>query len=140
MEVLMIRYVGTKPRCHDSVADTGLTWTPGQVHAVPLAAAYKLLKHADVWARDDSEQVEPAEVDAALAQVEQTEQAERAERQMQEAEMPPPVMPPVQNLDKPQLIELARTRFGEELDPGMHLSTMRKRLRDLENSGRQRGV
>lgn len=46
-----IQYVGKKPQRSDSVADTGLVWTPGQVHVVTDSVAERLLAHPDVWAK-----------------------------------------------------------------------------------------
>jgi hypothetical protein len=126
METLNIQYIGKKALCHDSVAGTGLTWRPGEVHPVPIAQALMLLRHTDVWATEDGEQVAAA---PALTPV------NRPEPQVE-----PPLMPPVQNLAKPQLIELARTQFGEMLDPAMKVGDMRKRIVSLQNSGRQRAA
>jgi hypothetical protein len=45
----LIQYVGGKPRKTDTVARTGLTWTPGQVHAVTDEVAKRLLGFPSVW-------------------------------------------------------------------------------------------
>lgn len=59
---MLVKYIGPKVLKHDNVADTGLTWTPGQVHVVsdPTAAA-KLLHHTMIWEKVDEEAREEAE-------------------------------------------------------------------------------
>ena len=46
---MRIEYVGIKPSRADTVAGTGLVWTPGQVHEVGDAKAKRLLAHPDIW-------------------------------------------------------------------------------------------
>lgn len=45
-----IAYVGKKPERTDTVAGTGLVWTPDTQHDVSEAVAAKLLEHPDIWA------------------------------------------------------------------------------------------
>lgn len=48
-----IRYIGDKPRKHDTVARTGLVWRPGQVREVADDAAERLLRYPSVWVEVD---------------------------------------------------------------------------------------
>jgi hypothetical protein len=61
----LIQYVGYKPAKADTVARTGLTWTPGQVHVVADEAAAKLLGFPSVWKEAPHEKAE-AEAEAVL--------------------------------------------------------------------------
>jgi hypothetical protein len=45
----LIQYIGKKPSKADTIARTGLNWTPGQVHPVADDAALKLLGFPTVW-------------------------------------------------------------------------------------------
>jgi hypothetical protein len=47
-----VRYIGRKPLKADTVARTGLTWTPGQVRDVDDAPAARLLGYPSVWVED----------------------------------------------------------------------------------------
>lgn len=51
----LIKYIGEKKLKRDTVAGTGLTWTPGQVQEVDNAAAAFLLKYPSVWEEDSDE-------------------------------------------------------------------------------------
>jgi hypothetical protein len=65
----LIQYVGYKPAKADTVARTGLTWTPGQVHVVADEAAAKLLGFPSVWKEAPHEKAEAeaeAEAEAVL--------------------------------------------------------------------------
>jgi len=51
-----IVYIGRKGMKADNVAQTGLTWTPGEIHEVPDAKkADKLLEYSNVWADADKD-------------------------------------------------------------------------------------
>lgn len=49
MTTIRIGYCGCKPSETDHTYGTGLTWTPGQVHDVPLETWARMAKHTDVW-------------------------------------------------------------------------------------------
>jgi hypothetical protein len=46
---IMIGYCGKKEFEHDHLYGSGLTWTPEDIHAVPVGIARKLLQHPDVY-------------------------------------------------------------------------------------------
>lgn len=48
--MINIKYVGKKDSRADTVANTGLVWTKGQVHPVSDSKAALLLVHPDIWA------------------------------------------------------------------------------------------
>ncbi len=49
-DTLNIKYIGAKPFKRDTIANTGLTWRSGQVHAVPAYKGSILKSFPDVWA------------------------------------------------------------------------------------------
>ena len=59
--LLPVKYIGKKQQKVDNVANTGLIWTPGQIHFLPPLVAQKLSAVKDVW-----EVVDDATVDQDL--------------------------------------------------------------------------
>lgn len=51
-----IKYVGVKEDGETAfVHETGITWYPGDSHAVPEKVAERMLRHPDVFAEDDEQ-------------------------------------------------------------------------------------
>lgn len=137
MNIIGLKYIGKKAQWTDNhVANTGLTWFPGQIHGVPAALIPKFQKHPDIMevvpiteanmeqvgiviesavggsnATADSNPV----LDAVIAQGMQ-QQAEQ--KQIEEEILSEPTGLPG-NLDKmepQQIAELAFTTYGMKLD------------------------
>jgi len=49
MELHRVKYVGIKSLKRDTVCDTGITWTPGEVRNVEKDVAIRLCKYSGVW-------------------------------------------------------------------------------------------
>lgn len=109
MDTIKIKYVGKKPAATDNVAGSRVTWDgPGDVKEVTVAQAKTLLKYPDQWALVNSSDVgrlsAPVTIgvkddDGTLAVV-NTEELGR----------------PLEKMSKPELVALAKSKFGKDLD------------------------
>lgn len=63
-----ITYIGKKPRKEDNVTFSGLVWTQGQTHIVPLLVAEKLLAYPYIWKREDEATVSEKGVSIVLTE------------------------------------------------------------------------
>lgn len=119
MEIIQVQYVGTKPSRDDNVADTGLVWTPGEIHPVPELKAKKLLAHPDIWQSVGSETVvgnEPVET-----------------VKKKEVDIEPPY--DLANLDamnKADLAKYSHKNFGVQLDPATKKDAMVAKIKQLQ--------
>lgn len=106
-QTVPIKYVGAKAQKSDNVANTGLVWTPGQVHFVPPSDAFLLMKHPDVW-------VVPADFDVADVGVALGELPnKRPETPEEEASDP---LPRLEQMTKQEIALFSHRRFGLSMD------------------------
>lgn len=107
-----IQYVGKKPSRPDTVAGTGLIWTPGQVHAVEEDAALKLLKHPDIW-----ESIGTEDVGGKVAEKVEAKKAEAKKKAEKKDKEDPFEVANLDVLDRPALAAYAKRNFGTNLNP-----------------------
>ena len=75
VKLIRVRYMHPRrPRFVDSIYGTGLTWTQGQVHPLPVSVALKLLRHEDMF--EDADKPAKRVVHAAKASDAEATQAE----------------------------------------------------------------
>lgn len=112
MNLLGVKYVGTKLRKADNVANSGLVWTPGQVHLVPANLAVRFFAHPTVWMPADEEVVQDPSLIGVVMDAEQTtvEDAEDL------ADDPLNLLPDLKTLPKAAIVQLAKREFGVDLD------------------------
>lgn len=112
-----IQYIGDRESHHDNLYGTNLTWSPGQVHNVPPAAAKKMLAHSDVY-----------------AEVEANGDEEFGDFTEDDKEPPDKLSPLLPNLDgmtKQDMQAYAQQHFGEKLHHAMSEDNMRAKIVNL---------
>lgn len=108
-ELIKIVYVGKKPFAYDNVAKSGKCWQGnGDVQEVTVSQAKQLLKHPDQW-----DVVDPD--DAGIVNTQTTTEVtdEDGENvQVTSADL----AKPLEKMTKPELVALAKAKWGKELD------------------------
>lgn len=125
MATVPVKYIGPKVGKHDTLTGSGLVWNPGQTHLMDEEKARRLLRHPDAWVLGEGAELPPEKVES--------------KKPENDVVLPSP-LPRLEPLSKDKLVQLARTRFGETMDPTMKSGDMRARIQALENAGRARGV
>lgn len=111
MSTVPIGYCGKKPERADTVAGTGLVWTPDTVHEVPAAAAARLLNHPDIWyLAGPLPGLEP--MTAALKPAVKIDPEKEPEKEKED----PYANVNLQAMTKDGLCKFAHREFGKELD------------------------
>jgi hypothetical protein len=132
-----IKYIGTKESKTDNVAGTGLTWSPGQSHAVPPVAAAKLLGHPGVWSLADDEVV--SKEDFAKAKQEADDDAAKkmdVSQTLEEQAVNPSAVPDLNRLDSATLDKIAIERYGHTFRKNATDQSKREKITQLELSGK----
>ena len=119
-----VKYIGKKQEKTDNVANTGLTWTRGQIHGVPPVAAQILAKHPTVWQIVSWGDVDadPARLGVIVdsqppaALVNDDPAAPKVEGEQQPDQIDTPVLPNLQGMTKPDLVSFAEAQFNQKLD------------------------
>lgn len=123
MKTIPIGYHGKKELKDDPVAETGLTWTQGQVHQVPIEKAARLLAHPDVWfdarkkEKQEKDPVDPVEPEK-LGPLDPD----------QDLSAPKPVPLELVNTTE-KAIAFAKSNFNVDLDPELTLEAMHGEIR-----------
>jgi hypothetical protein len=123
MKTIPIGYHGKKELKDDPVAGTGLTWTQGEVHDVPIEKASLLLAHPDVWydARDKKSRkkdpVDPTEPQK-LGPLDPDQDLSAAK---------PAPLELVDTTEK--AVTFAKSNFNVDLDPELTLEEMHTEIR-----------
>jgi len=132
-----IEYVGKKPNKVDNIANTGLTWTPGQIHIVPPLVALKLLvpDYADIWREADLQAME--EDPSRVGIVVETEHLEMGKPETsQEPEQVPQTfdLPNLHGMTKSDLQTFSASQFNYQLASAMKKEDMINQIVTLANS------
>ena len=129
-----IKYIGRKPSYTDFVNGSKLTFTPGQVRAIPDdSLARKFLRQVDIFERGDQDQkqapatttTEPPKDDT-LTQLEtvQKEKDKANELDNQRNDL----VNHIRAMDKSQLDILANDRWGQKLHPRLSVENARAKV------------
>jgi len=149
-----VQYVGIKPVKVDNVANTGLTWTPQQVHPVTALEAQKLARHPDVWQIVAPEDVsgEPTQpsVSTVATQIAEALLAARAQEQAKQEQQSKdaqsrqtiglPDLPDLNNMGKRELLDYAESRYNQRLDGRSSKQALVSQIVTLANSLAARDV
>lgn len=146
MSQIAVKYVGVKTLKSDNVANTGLTWVPGEIHLVSGPAAQRLLQHPDVWANANAEvAADPGLLSAGLAPSLLQQVATPAEAsiraggepesdQAQQPVVQPFNMPNLHGMTKGDIVSFAKSQFGTELDESLKKDDLIASVTTLANS------
>lgn len=131
--IVQIKYIGRKATKRDNVADTGLEWTPGQVHSVPRVAAIKLLRHPDVWVTDEA--IDLPRLPRRDPIRDATDPVEDEEEEENGHVRQASVLPNISTMNVKSLVALAKSRFGRDLDESKAAADLRQEIVAMENGG-----
>jgi len=134
-----IEYVGKKPNKVDNIANTGLTWAPGQIHIVPPLVALKLLvpAYADIWREADLQAMEedPSRV-GIVVETEHLGMGKHDETGQEEPEQIPQTfdLPNLHGMTKSDLQTFSASQFNYQLASAMKKEDMINQIVTLANS------
>jgi hypothetical protein len=150
-----IQYIGIKEKKGDNVAGTNLTWEQNQVHDVGDIQAAMLLKFPSVWkeAKPDLTEApvglkELTPITSSMS-VDQIAEAAKLEKEQAEAALEAAhladkeakeresaaTFPDVHNMEQPALVELAKTRYNQDVRANANVTNLRQQIVAWENSG-----
>lgn len=116
-----IKYVGKKAKKDDNVANTGLTWRPGEVLEVnDEIAVEKLLRHKDVW-----QQV----AESTPAAKTEPKNPSKPKGKYEEEEVAPPPVVNFQRMGKDALDNYARVHLSLKVDQRHKLPDIRAQVK-----------
>ncbi len=122
---MKIKYIGKAAREIDSKAGTGVVWNgPGDVQEVPDWAAPKLLRFKDMW-----EQV--GETDSAAMAESLRDHAAEVKTEEDAGIWRTEVTARMQNMDKAQLEQFAKSHFNVDLDKRRSAEKLRQEIDSL---------
>lgn len=124
-ESTLVKYIGNKPVWNDRIYKTGLSFTPGQIRQLPNALAVKLLRHVDIFAKEEHQPDCPA-VDDTQYQLDQgTQQVQKKEKRQIEMD----IIDQVRSMnDKEALVDFASSRLQLNLPRTMKAETMQNKI------------
>lgn len=127
--LVAVEYIGTKPVKKDNVAETGLSWTPGQVHYLPVIIATKLFAHPSIWidGTDTAEQ-DPSRVGMVV------DSTPDKPNTSVEDDTTAIDLPNLQNMTKPDIQAYALRAFNVTLEPAMKKDDMIQQVVSLRNA------
>lgn len=132
-----VEYIGKRPAWRDSIYNSGLTFTSGQVRSLPPLLASKFLRHPDVFRRVEAEPV--AVVEVAGAGVDDTDELlakreQEQENQKAEAARLQDIVDQVSRMDsKDALADFAERHFDQKLNKRRSVDNLRQEVVDLVN-------
>lgn len=107
--LINIVYVGKKPTAYDNVAKSGKCWNGnGDVQEVTEDQAKQLLKFPDQWQLADEADREAVDTPTTV----EVKDEEGNDVQVDAADLGKPL----EKMTKPELVALAKARWGKELD------------------------
>lgn len=107
-----IKYIGLREEHTDNLYGTSLSWKPGQTHNVADEVAARLLAHADVYA-----EAKPVKGEEPTTQAVPVKPKDPAH-----------MLPNLDGMKKPDLIEFAQRHYNEKLHHAMSESNMRTKI------------
>lgn len=114
MSNVPVRYIGKRDAWTDRLYGSGLTFSIGQVRAIPQPLSKRFLRHGDLFELADAAPVEEAAPQDDTAEQLAKAEAERAERDRHEMNMAD-LHRDVDNMDFSTLAEFAEQRYGLKL-------------------------
>ncbi|MAK55664.1 MAG: hypothetical protein CML17_07460 [Pusillimonas sp.] len=128
--LLPVKYIGKKPQKVDNVANTGLIWTPGQIHFLPPMVAQKLSAVKDVWQIVDDATVDqdPANIGLVVTQV---------DPDVSEHDDPNPRtfdLPNLEGMTRADISQYAESNFNTKLPANAKKEEMIAQIVTLANS------
>jgi hypothetical protein len=140
-DAVAVHYIGRRPRWHDTIYRTGLYFDAGQVRAVPLEIARKLLRHQDLFAElqqtDDDpprydqhylDDVEREDDDTAELLEKGKDKADKVEQSLTEIQA---LYDQIDRMDKPGLLHFAKTQYKQDLDARRSVASLRAETKSM---------
>lgn len=107
--LIPVRYIGNKPAAYDNIARSGVTWNGyGDVQEVTDAQAKLLIKYADQWELVDEDDAEAVNAPVSINVID--EDGDRVSVD------PETLNKPLEKMSKPELVALAKDRWGKHID------------------------
>lgn len=135
-DAVAVHYIGRRPRWHDTIYRTGLYFDAGQVRAVPVEVARKLLRHKDLFAElqetDDDppyfDLAEPVDDDTAALLELGKHKADKVEQSLTEIQA---LYDEIDRMDKPGLLHFAKTQYKQDLDARRSVANLRAEAKSM---------
>lgn len=113
-----VKYIGKEEMFKDRLYKTGIVFKKGETVSVPEAAALKMLRHPDVYARGNEKEADkertPEEKEALKENMQQQQQEEK--RKQEESQNLNDLLQSVESMTKDALIQFADERYNMKLD------------------------
>lgn len=130
-ELVDIKYVGKKPFALDNVAGSAKLWNGnGDIQSVTVAQAKILLKYPDQWGLANAADAEV--VDKPVTFTVDTGTDEQGQTQSEEVSAED-LTKPLERMTKPELVALAKVKFGAELDVSKAKKLLIDQIEELMN-------
>lgn len=133
---LAVQYIGRRDRWQDTIYRTGLYFDAGQVRAVPINVARKLLRHPDLFAEvagpaeasSAAEAVDHADDDTAALLEQGKHEADKVEQSLTEIQA---LYDEIDRMDKPGLLHFAKTQYKQDLDARRSVANLRAEAKSM---------
>ena len=124
--VVPVKYVGRRPEFFDRIYGSGLFFDQGQTRLLPAELARKLLRHADLFERAESDPADPQQEDDTA---EILEEATRKQSDLKvEQSVIQDLRDSVQSMDKDALSLFASTNYRQIIDRRRSVETLREEV------------
>ena len=130
-ELVDIKYVGKKPFALDNVAGSAKLWNGnGDIQSVTVAQAKILLKYPDQWGLVNAKDTQVIEQPVTMeVETGTDEQGEMQTEQVDTEDLDKPL----ERMTKPELVALAKVKFGAELDVSKAKKLLIDQIEELMN-------
>lgn len=130
-KTIAVKYIGRRESWTDRLYDTGLTFTTGQVRQVPVEAARKLLKHADLF--KEGGETKPAEEAPKLDDTQEALAQAQAQKAQKDAQINAvaDLHDQVNQMTKDALEQFAKDKFNIDLDKRQKVDDLKKEVHTL---------
>jgi|GEM_PF-1326349 hypothetical protein len=129
--LIPIEYVGKKAEKRDNVADTGLSWRPGQIHFVTPRVAVILLRYPDIWRESwDKAESDPGSVGLVVEDPPPPPEPTPVEKRGQVAFD----LPNLQGMTNDDLVKFAQSAYGQTLSAELDKGVLIQQIVTLSNS------
>lgn len=119
----VIRYIGRRLIHKDTLYGTGLTWSQGEEHPVPVDVALRMLRHVDVYALGQEISEGAAKVIAGTPKkTQQQDEDEDRDQDMRDS---------IAQMPKDALKQFAKTHFNVDLDGRAKIESQRAQVINL---------
>ena len=121
-----VKYIGFRESWVDRLYGTGLYFTQEQVRHVPMLAAVKLLRHADLFERVDIEALQQDDAEAL-----QQEAAAKQQREDEDLDETFDTYLSIDQMDKDALELFAKSNYEQDLDKRKNVETLRAQVKGM---------